>query len=135
MNKFSMICGMGLFLVAATAATPRGASAADLVDCTIARAEGSFGSYLPPHAGDTIRLDLSDVPATGQLRFRSASSVHMSYIPSAQPWKDESTNSQLRWVAGALTLEVVRDYGTRLVVGINDSAEQDESSVLLSCER
>jgi hypothetical protein len=50
-------------------------------------AEGSFFGYSPPHAGDTIRMDLGALNSiTNGLAFKSSkSSDHAGYIPLTAP--------------------------------------------------
>jgi hypothetical protein len=135
MNKFTWIA-MALTL----AGYAGSAHAADVVDCTVTEAQGAFDSYIPPKAGDTLQLDLTEAP---RLKFErhDGSGLKMSYIPVEQPWRDESSASCTRWVAGDdyMVLEVTRDLGRRLTIVVTQTFEDDPhmtpGKLVMDCRR
>jgi hypothetical protein len=65
----------------------------------------------------------------------------MSYIPVEQPWRDESSASCTRWVAGDnyMVLEVTRDLGHGLMIVITQTFEDNPhmapGKLVLGCRR
>jgi hypothetical protein len=110
------------------AAAP-GAAWADTLSCTVTSAEGVFDSYIAPHEGDTLSLDLEQGPRAGQLRFVRAegTGLDFSYIPLAHPWERNEACGRTTWSSGDITL-TVRDFGeSPIVVNIDQSLPPDSS--------